>query len=330
MREIRFGVVGLGMGHNRAVLISRTPGARLVAVCDLDEARCRRTAAATGCAWTQDYKELLARDDIDVIQVMVPSGMHARFGIEAARAGKHVVTTKPIEVTLEAADRLIAACREAGVMLAVDFEYRYIPAVAKVKRAIDAGAFGKLVLGEVSLKWYRSQAYYDASGWRGTWKYDGGGSLMNQTVHDIDVLLWWMGRPRWVVGHTSINTHKIETEDLGMAMIEFENGAKGRILGTTTHPVQRPVVKEVHGDKLGASIVGDELTWFVPEGASAPDIPYDGPANIVEDVVGALNEGRDPLVTGEEGRRSLELITAIYRSAAERRPVEFPISETRS
>lgn len=144
MNDIRFAVVGLGMGHNRARLMAQTEGARLVAVCDLDEARCRRTAEATGCEWTTRYDELLARPDVDVVQVMVPSGMHAKFGIQAAEAGKHVITTKPIEVSLEAADRLIDACKKAGVMLAVDFEYRYLPAVAAVKRAIDTGAFGRL------------------------------------------------------------------------------------------------------------------------------------------------------------------------------------------
>ncbi len=324
MSEIRFGVVGLGMGHNRAKLIARTAGARLVAVCDLDEARCRRTAEETGCEWTQDYDELLARSDIDVVQVMVPSGMHAKFGIQAAQAGKHVVTTKPIEVTLDAADRLIAACAAAGVMLAVDFEYRYIPEVAVVKEAIDQGLFGRLVLGEVSLKWHRPQSYYD-NGWRGTWAFDGGGSLMNQTVHDIDVLAWFMGRPKRVWGHMSVNTHQIETEDLGMAMIEFESGAKGRVLGTTTYPVSRPVIKEVHGERLGASIVGAELEWFAPDGVAAPQLVYDGPRNIVEDVVAALQNGTQPLVTGAEGRRSLELIQAIYESARTQRVVELSL-----
>lgn len=324
MDEIRFGVVGLGMGHNRAKLIANTEGARLVAVCDLDEERCRRTATETGCEWTKDYDELLARPDIDVVQVMVPSGMHAKFGVQAAQAGKHVVTTKPIEVTLEAADQLIDACAQAGVMLAVDFEYRYIPEVAMVKQAIDQGLFGKLVLGEVSLKWHRAQSYYD-NGWRGTWAFDGGGSLMNQTVHDIDVLAWFMGKPKSVWGHMSVNTHEIETEDLGMAMIEFESGAKGRVLGTTTYPVNRPVIKEVHGERLGASIVGSTLEWFAPDGVDAPELSYDGPRNIVEDVVSALKSGTSPLVTGEEGRRSLELIHAIYRSARTQSQVELPL-----
>lgn len=320
MDEVRFGVVGLGMGHNRAVMISQTPGARLAAVCDLDETRCRRTAEATGCEWTTEYDELLARKDVDVIQVMVPSGMHAEFGIKAAQAGKHVVTTKPLEVSLEAADRLIEACASAGVLLAVDFEYRYLPSSVIVKKAIDQGLLGKLVLGEVALKWHRPQSYYDV-GWRGTWRYDGGGSLMNQTIHDIDLLLWFMGKPKWVMGHASINTHKIETEDLGMAMIEFESGAKGRILGTTTHPVSLPVTREIHGDRLGLRMTGDKLTWFCPDGTPEPDIAAEGPSNIVEDVIGALKESRLPRVTGEEGRRSLALAKAIYRSAEQGAPV---------
>lgn len=319
MDDVRFGVVGLGFGHGRSLLISKTEGARLVAVCDTDEARCRRTADATGCEWTQDYEALVARDDIDVVQVMVPSGLHAQFGIKAAHAGKHVVTTKPIEVTLEAADRLIDACTKAGVMLAVDLQYRYLPAVATVKNALDHDLLGRPVFGEVILKWHRPQSYYDVA-WRGSTEYDGG-VLMNQTIHDIDVLLWWLGNPKTVTGHTSVNTHNIDAPDLGMAVIEFDNGATGRVLGTTTSPIDQPSLKEVYGDKLGAKVVGQSLTWLVPDGLSEPDLTYDGPMNIVEDVVASLREGRQPLVNGAEGRRSLELVDAINRSAAAQAPV---------
>ena len=191
---VGFGVIGAGMGAVRARFISETEGARLVAVAELDEERGRKAAAEYGIDWYRDYRRLLDRDDIDVITVMTPSGTHADFAIAAAEAGKHVITTKPVEVSLERADRMIAACREAGVILAVDFEARYMADNVRVKQAVDEGRLGRMILGEVRLKWFRNDAYYE--GWHGTWALDGGGSLINQSVHQIDLLGWYMARSK--------------------------------------------------------------------------------------------------------------------------------------
>ncbi len=310
--SIGFAVVGLGMGQDRCAKVVAAKGARLAAVCDVNETLAREVAGTYGVPWHRDYNEAVARDDVDVVFVLTPSGLHADVALAAAERGKHVVSTKPIEVTIERADRMIAACKDAGVMLAVDFECRYRAENVRIRQAIERGDFGKLILGEARLKWYRSDKYYE--GWHGTWRLDGGGSLINQTVHQIDLLVWFMGPAKKVWGKMGVFSHKIETEDLGMAMIEFENGAVGTILGTTTYPYDRPPVVEVHGDKAAVVTEGDRIVLWKPEPDDA-GFTYEGPNNVVEDVVEVLRNGGKPRVDGEEGMRSLRLIVAVYESA---------------
>jgi len=310
--DVGFLVVGLGMGQVRCEKVVSAEGARLAAVCDLNEKLAQEVAEKHGVPWHRDYGEAISRDDVDVVFVLTPSGLHADVAIAAAQAGKHVITTKPIEVNLERADRMIEVCNKAGVVLAVDFECRYFAENVRIRRAIDRGDFGKLILGEARLKWYRSDKYYD--GWHGTWKLDGGGSLINQAVHQIDLLVWFMGAPKKVIGRTGIFSHEIETEDLGMAMIEFENGGVGAILGTTTYPYDRPPIVEIHGDKAAVVTEGDKIVLWKPEPDDA-GFAYDGPRNVVEDVVAVLRRGGKPRVDGEEGKRSLQLILAVYESA---------------
>ena len=325
--DVGFAVVGLGMGRARSRTIAETPGARLSVVCDLNEERARAVAQEFHVPYTLEYHEALERDDVEVVLVMTPSGAHAPIGIDAAKAGKHVVSTKPLEVTAERCDQVIQACEDAGVLLAVDFGARYARDMQTVKRAIDEGTLGKVILGEATLKWYRSQEYYDRGGWRGTWKMDGGGSLMNQSIHPIDLMLWFLGDAKRVIGYTGILAHEIETEDLGMALVEFANGAVGRILGTTTYPNSQPYEVNVHGDLAGVATRDNSIdAWHFPEGAEDVHIePGSGPGSIVEDVVGVLRHGRRPMVDGREGRRSVELIQAIYKSAQEGGWVNLPL-----
>ena len=317
--EVGFAVVGLGMGRNRSRIIAQTEGAKLALVCDRDEERAQDVARELEVPYSLDYHEALDRKDVEVVLVMTPTGAHAPVAIEAARAGKHVVTTKPLEVTVERCDRIIEACRQAGVVLAVDFEARYRPEMRAVKRAIEEGLLGRVILGEATLKWYRSQEYYERGGWRGTWKMDGGGALMNQSIHPIDLLLWFLGPAKRVCGVTGAFAHRIETEDLGMALVEFAGGAVGRILGTTTYPRSQPYEVNVHGERAGVlTRNASAAEWHFAEGAEEAHIePVGGPANIAEDIVGVLRHGRSPAVDGPEGRRSVELIQAIYRSAEE-------------
>jgi predicted dehydrogenase len=325
--DVGFAVVGLGMGRSRSKMIAETPGARLAVVCDLNEERAKAAAQELHVPYTLDHHEALARKDVEVVLVMTPTGAHAPVAIDAAGAGKHVVTTKPLEVTVERCDQVIRACDEAGVVLAVDFGSRYAQDMQTVKRAIDEGKLGRLILGEATLKWYRSQAYYDAGGWRGTWAMDGGGSLMNQSIHPIDLLLWFLGDAKRVMGTAAIFTHCIETEDLGMALIEFASGAVGRILGTTTYPESQPFEVNVHGNRGGVVTRDGAIAgWHFLEGAKDTVIePGTGPANIVADMVGVLRQNRKPVVDGREGRRPVELIQAIYQSAGEGGWVHLPL-----
>lgn len=317
---IGFGVIGLGMGAARAELIHQTAGARLVAVADIDPERGRKAATRYGIDWYDDYRRLLDRKDIDVVMVMTPSGTHADCVVAIAQAGKHAISTKPIEVTLERADWMIEACRQAGVILAIDFESRYIADNVRIVQAIQEGRLGRLILGEARLKWYRSDAYYE--GWHGTWKLDGGGSLINQTVHQIDLLVWFMGPPKTVWGQMGVFTHQIETEDLGMAMITFQNGAVGTILGTTTCPFDFPPRMEIHGDRGVVMTASNQIeTWKIPDESETDPFPYDGPKNTIEDMVHILREGGTPRIDGAEAKRSLQLVQAVYESAQTGKPV---------
>ncbi len=312
-KEIGFGVIGLGMGANRCEMVAGTPGARLVAVADIITQKAQEIAGKHGVDWYADYHKMLERKDLDVTFVMTPSGMHAQMAIDAAQTGKHVIVTKPIEVTLEKADRMIEVCKDCGVKLAVDFEQRYFRHNLRIKRAIEDGKLGKLVLGEARMKWYRAQKYYD--GWHGTWEMDGGGSLINQTIHWIDLLLWFMGPVETVFGRTGVFTHKIETEDLGAAVLTFENGAIGTVLGTTTWYKDDDPVVEVHGEKGYVGTKGGELALWEFVEKFEENLPEHWPANVVEDMVGVLREGGEPIVDGLEGERSLELVRAIYESS---------------
>lgn len=318
-REIGFGVVGLGMGASRCETISKTKGARLVAVSDLNEERGKKISEKYNAEWHKDYHNLLENKKIDVIMVMTPSGTHMEIALDSARAGKNVIVTKPLEITLKRCDRIIEECKNRKVVLAVDFEMRYISDNVRIKKAIEEGRVGKLILGEIRLKWYRSQAYYDAGGWRGTWKHDGGGSLMNQTIHLVDILQWFMGDCISVYGTTAIMSHKIETEDIGLAILKFKNGSLGTIIGTTTSPSDLPMVVEVHGDKGFVSTVDDKITRFEYRKDDkiekfAPE-EVKGPINVIEDMVLAIKDGKEVLTDGLSGRKSVEIITAIYESS---------------
>lgn len=329
MNPVGFGIVGLGMGHERAKTVVRTEGAKLVAVCDLNEDRLKRSTSEFDCEGYTDFQKMLRRNDLDVVMVMTPSGMHADFAIKAAKRGKHVITTKPMEVTLRRCDQMIRAAAKAGVKLAVDFELRFYPQYRWIKAAIEAGEFGRLIFGEARCKWFRTQQYYDEGGWRGTWAMDGGGALANQSVHVIDALLMLMGKPIEVYAQTATVAHQIETEDLGIAVINFENGARGTILGTTTMPTGTEFGVEVHGETGGGSTLrmkygSEEVQWFFVGEKRQPDTPLPhAPRNVIEDFVACMRENRPPLITGEEGCRSSELLTAIYKSSQKHKAVKL-------
>ena len=336
-----FGIVGTGViAAWHADALALIPDARLVAVTDVAAGAAAAFAAARGCAAEPDLGALLARGDIEVVCVCVPSGLHADVGARAAKAGKHLVVEKPIDVSLEAADRLIEAAQAAGVALTVISQHRFDAGLVELKRLLAGGALGQLVLGEASTKWYRSQAYYDSAAWRGTHAMDGG-SLMNQGIHYVDLLRWCMGPVAEVTAVCSIQAHQIEAEDTALAIVRFGSGAVGTILSSTAAFPGFPQRLEVTGTD-GTVIVedgriirrafGPQAAGGVPESGLSPGGPAPGgtapgaaadPAAIdaashaaqIADLLAAIDEGREPAVGGADGRDALEIVCAVYESA---------------
>jgi predicted dehydrogenase len=283
--------------------------------------------------------EALDQPDVRVVIVTTPSGAHLDPAVQAARAGRHVVVEKPLEITAERCDGIIDACDKAGVQLCTIFPSRFSDANVELKKAVDAGRFGRLTLGETTCKWWRSQAYYDEGGWKGTKALDGGGALMNQAIHNVDLLQWMMGPVAQISGFTATLAHeRIEVEDTAVACLRFASGALGVIQATTSVHPGLPKTIGVHGDRGTVVIEQDDvLQWaFTPEseadrevrqrfaqktgasgGSSNPAaISHQGHARQLTDFVNAIREGRKPLVDGREGRKAVAIIEAIYESAA--------------
>jgi UDP-N-acetyl-2-amino-2-deoxyglucuronate dehydrogenase len=336
-----FGIVGAGVIasiHADAIaLLSKTgrPEARLVAVTDVAADPAAAFAAARGCQAEPDLGALLARRDVEVVCVCVPSGLHAAIGVEAAKAGKHLVVEKPIDVSLDAADRLIDAARSAGVALTVISQHRFDPGLVELRRLLDGGALGRLVLGEASTKWYRTQAYYDSAAWRGTWAMDGG-SLMNQGVHYVDLLRWCMGPPAEVTALYSTQAHRIEVEDTALAVVRFASGAAGTILSSTAAFPGFPQRLEITGTE-GTVIVEDgrivrraltaDADAASPAAAAASAAADPAALDVAShaaqlaDLLDAVDTEREPSVSGESGRDALEVVLAVYESSRTGRAV---------
>ena len=333
-----FGIVGAGIiAAVHADAIALLPDARLVAVTDVAAGAARDFAAARGCAAEPTLDDLLARRDVDVVCVCVPSGLHAEVGVRAAKAGKHLVVEKPVDVTLEAADRLLAAARQAGVTLTVMSQHRFDPGVTELKRLIDDGALGRLVLGEASTKWHRTQAYYDAAAWRGTWAMDGG-ALLNQGVHYVDLLRWCMGPAVEVTAVCTTQAHDIEVEDTALAIVRFASGAVGTISATTAAYPGFPQKLEITGTEGTVTVEDGQLIRRalrgtmdaaqapVPaQGASADPAALDAAVHAAQlaDLLAAADEDREPAVSGQDGRDALEIVRAVYESSRTGRPVRL-------
>jgi UDP-N-acetyl-2-amino-2-deoxyglucuronate dehydrogenase len=314
-----FAMVGLGMGRNRAQMIKETTGAELKIVVDLNTELATEVAGELGCDWSANLDDALGRRDVDVVMIVTPSGTHSPLGVKAVEAGKHVIVTKPMDVSVEACDRLIAAAAGAGVKVGVDYQSRYVDENMQVASALRDGCLGKPILGEVRFKWFRSDEYFaHGGGWRGTWKMDGGGSLANQGAHLVDILLWFMGDAQRVYGETAVMNHNIETEDIGLAIVNFASGAKGTVMGTTTFPTNAYFSAEVHGTE-GAVLIDDVLEGkmqIIGDDLEQRMKGYQNRLqNVIEDMVSTLETGGEMRVNGAEGRRTVALLEAIYASA---------------
>jgi len=344
--SVRFGIIGAGtIGAFHAQAIERVDGAVLTAVFDSVDERARAFAASHGIAAYANLDDFLANAPIDAVTVATPTGLHASVAIPAARAGKHVLCEKPLDTTAEKAQSIVDACREAGVILSPVFQSRFGEGALALKRAIDAGRFGRLLFVSGRIKWMRSQAYYDSGAWRGTWELDGGGCLMNQSIHAIDLLLHFGGAPAEVFGFTATRTHeRLEVEDNACAVIRYASGALGVIESSTSCAPGFSQQIEISGERGTAVLEGDAIvrwqfadddpidtaitaamgTSGLGSGASDPKgISIEGHRRQIEDMVGAVLRGSPPAVDGAQAKLPVELVCGIYESMRTGRPYRF-------
>lgn len=334
---LRFGLIGASaIAKKHVAALGRIPEARIAAVCDLDPERALPLAETFGVSAYTDYREMLAREQLDVVSVLTPSGSHARIALDVAASGRHVVVEKPMALLLDEADMQLRACAEFGVRLFVVLQNRFSRPVQLVRQALEQRRFGKLVSGSVRLRWCREQSYYDARPWRGTWARDGG-VFCNQACHHLDLLQWMLGDVESVMAMKATRLVSIEAEDTGAAILRFTNGALGIVEATTAW---RPQDLEgsfslcgEHGSvEIGGFVVDQLRHWQFadprPDDAARVAAHTTNPAafawqheQFLRDVVQALITGRPALVEAAEGRRTVELINAIYESAETGREV---------
>lgn len=349
---MRVGLVGGGLAGRLFcdALREKPGGAELVAIATRDGDRAKALATEFGVPRCYaGWERLVADPEIDLVCVGAPHAMHAKIAIAAARAGKHVLVEKPMASNVAEADAMIAAAEAAGVTLGVIFNYRFMDTAIMMRRAITEGRIGRPILAECIGKYWRSQEYYDSAAWRGTWAGEAGGALMTQTSHDIDLMLWMLGPVDSLAGYwTTTPIHQIEVDDLAVASLRFENGALGSIVSSSAMVPASERVVTVHGETGTISLIGDAIgAWRVP-GPVDPEVqrilnekppdrgdvastPYYTDPELhrrqIEDLVRSIQAGQRPAIDGREGRRAVEVITAIYRSQETGAVVKFPLEQ---
>ena len=349
-RMVRFGIVGCGtIAAFHAAAIAQLENARLLGVWDALPEAARRFAGERGVRAYETMEAMLEDAEIDAVCICTPSGFHGAQAIDAVRHGKHVALEKPMCLELSQADELARLAGQNGCQVCVISQLRFSPAMRALKDAVEKKAFGRVVSGSLSMKYYRSDEYYASSSWRGTWRMDGGGALMNQCTHNIDLLRWMMGDDvTEVMAYTDNLEHDyIEAEDLGMALIRFGNGAYGIVEGTTNvYPHNLEETLYLFGEdgtvKAGGKSVNVIESWdfrdgkddpaYIKEnfGENPPNVYGFGHTPLYRDMIEAIQNDRPPYVDGEAGMRALELVLAIYQSAATGRPVSLPLGHCAS
>ncbi|MBK8759877.1 MAG: Gfo/Idh/MocA family oxidoreductase [Sulfuritalea sp.] len=339
---LKFALIGCGRvakRHAELLGLGQIAGARLAAVCDHVEDRARAFGEKYGVPWYVDMHAMMAAETVDVVSILTPSGLHAEHLLAVAPYRKHVVLEKPMALTLDDADAMIRACAENEIRLFVVKQNRFNVPVQKLREAMEAGRFGRLVLGTVRVRWCRPQSYYDQDAWRGTWAFDGG-VLTNQASHHIDLLEWMVGEVESVFAKSTTALVNIEAEDTAVVTLKFRNGALGIIEATTA---ARP--KDLEGSisilgergsvEIGGFAVNRMKAWNFVESQSDDDDVMEkfsvNPPNVYgfghqayyEHVVDCIRNGKQHLVDGLEGRKSLELISAIYESIETGREVRL-------
>ncbi|MBC8180962.1 Gfo/Idh/MocA family oxidoreductase [candidate division KSB1 bacterium] len=330
--KLGIGIVGCGAIsdiHARAILESDKID--LISVYSRNLKNAKRVGEQYGVSYSNDWDIFVNDESLDIVSICTPSGNHLDYGELAAEAGKHVVVEKPIDVTVERGKQLIDVCKKNSVKLAVIFQSRFLDSAIQIKDAIDSRKLGKIFHGSAYIKWFRSQEYYDSGEWRGTLALDGGGVLINQAIHTIDLLQWMMGDVETVYGHTGIFTHKnIEGEDNAAAVLKFKNGALGIIEGSTSVLPAMDRRIEIHGKKGTAILTGDNVSISIGEsdknqdeaeakgsGAASPlagfsIVPHQ---KQFEAIVEAIQNNEKPPVTGKDSLKSLAIVEAVYKSS---------------
>jgi len=336
MKTRSIAVIGSGsIADQHLGAIKEIGHARLAGVYSRSADKAKKVGEREKCRWTVDYRDLLRDPEVDIVDIVTSSGSHSSIAIEALQAGKHVLVEKPMAMTTVEADRMLALARSKGLMLGVVSQRRFEDQHEAVKKVLDSGAIGKLLLAEVSCPYFRDQAYYDSADWRGKIATDGG-AIMNQGIHSVDLMLWFAGPAKTVQGKTATQTHRMEAEDLALAILTFENGAFGTIMASTSiQPGFTPCLN-LYGEKGSIKLDGASIVhWTVP-GVPKPDFgeaqasaAVRGPLlssfkmhqRQILDVLAAIEEKRAPRVSGEDGRRAVRLIEGLYESSKSGAPV---------
>ncbi len=346
---MKYALIGCGRISSNHVVAANNNGLEIVGVCDIDDSciedKVKKFSFLSNVSRYNDYKEMLEKEKPELVAIATESGKHAAIALECINSGCHVIIEKPIALSLKDADTIIEAAKKNNVKVCACHQNRFNNAIKKIHEALEMDRFGKLMYGTAHIRWARDHEYYDRAKWRGTWEQDGG-ALMNQCIHDIDLLRWLMGDEiDEVIGMTDRLKHPyIEAEDMGLALIKFKNGSYGIVEGTVNiFPRNLEETLYIFGEKgtvkAGGEAVNliqewkfsdyiDEPEKVIEEYSEMPPNVYGyGHTKLYADVIDAIKNDRAPLVDAEAGRRALELVLAIYKSAAEGKSVKLPLNE---
>lgn len=334
MKTIKFGIIGCGaISYNHADAINVIDNAKLIACSDVNEKSLEVFSEKYDIIGYKNVEDMLVNSEIDVICICTPSGLHSKFAVMAANQKKHIIIEKPMALTVKQCDEIINASEKNNIKVEVICQNRFKNTFRFVKSIIEQGKLGKIVSADIYMKYYRSPEYYATSNWKGTWAMDGGGALMNQGIHGVDIMLFMLGNVKSVFGHAKTLARDIEVEDTASAIIEYENGAIGVIQGTTSVAPGYPRKVEINGTNGSITLIeGDISIWDVPnvkqpksqsESSKSFKDPMgftiEGHVMQITDMVEAIINDRPPFVDQYEGKRAVELITAIYESSNKRK-----------
>ena len=346
MKRVKFGVIGVkGIGQDHIDSIVSSENAELFAIADINEEIGKTVASKYGVEWYRNYEEMLEVEELDAVTICTPHFLHHQMTLKAFEHNKHVLVEKPMAISVSQADEMIQKSRKKGLKLGVVFQKRTRPINREIKRLVDSGELGEIYRACMEACYFRTQAYYNRDSWRGRWATEGGGVLINQAIHDLDILQWLLGKPVKILGQTGTTYHEIEVEDLASATMLFENGAQAVFQASIVDPI-RTLRLEVCGDKgkielnekARRAVLKKTVKEYIVSGkAWDKDQEFDwleirpktemkrGHRIIIEDFAQAILADREPMINGEEGRTALEMANAIILSSYQGKAVSFPI-----